>query len=57
MEKEQIRMEWLISDVLAMKLEAWNIQNKKLFDYCCYLEKKLLGIRAGDIEVIMEAKP
>jgi hypothetical protein len=40
-----------------MKVEAWNIQNKKLWDYCCYLEKRLLEIRAGKVELIMEWRP
>ena len=51
---EKLPIDWLIADVLAMKCEAWNIQNKKLFDYCNYLEKRLFQVKKGEIELDLE---
>ena len=54
MTEKKLPIDWLISDILAMKCEAWNIQNKKLFEYCCYLEKRLFQIKKGDFELDLE---
>lgn len=44
-------IDYLISDVLQMKVEAHNIMNDKLFFYADYLEKRLLQIKKGEIEL------
>ena len=44
-------IDYLISDILAMKLEAHNIMNDKLFNYADYIEKRLLQIKKGEIEL------
>ena len=54
MEKEKVPIDWLIADVLSMKKEAWEIQNKKLFEYADYLEKRLFQIKRGEIELETE---
>ena len=54
MSEEKLHINWLIADVLAMKVEAWNIQNGKLFNYCSYLEKRLLQIKRGEVELDLE---
>ena len=51
MSKEVFPIDWLISDILAMKLEAHNIMNDKLFNYADYIEKRLLQIKKGEIEL------
>ena len=48
-EHPTIPIDWLISDVLSMKVEAWKIQNKEIFDYCDYLEKCLFRIKKGEL--------
>ena len=52
--KEKLHINWLIADVLAMKVEAWNIQNGKLFNYCNYLERRLLQIKRREVELDLE---
>lgn len=54
MAEEKLPIDWLIADVLAMKVEAWNIQNKKLFEYCSYLEKRLFQVKKGQVELELE---
>ena len=48
---EPFPVDYLISDVLQMKVEAHNIMNDKLFYYADYLEKRLLQIKKGEIEL------
>ena len=52
--EEKLPIDWLIADVLSMKVEAWNIQNKKLFEYCNYLEKRLFQVKKSEIELDLE---
>ena len=52
--EEKLPIDWLIADVLSMKVEAWNIKNKKLFEYCNYLEKRLFQVKKGEIELDLE---
>lgn len=54
MSEEKLPIDWLIADVLSMKVEAWNIQNGKLFNYCSYLEKRLLQVKRGEVELDLE---
>ena len=51
MSEEKLPIDWLIADVLSMKVEAWNIQNGKLFNYCSYLEKRLLQVKRGELNL------
>ena len=51
MSEEKLPNDWLIADVLSMKVEAWNIQNGKLFNYCSYLEKRLLQVKRGELNL------
>ena len=53
-EKEKLPIDWLIADVLSMKVEAWNIQNKKLFEYCNYFERRLFQLKNGEVELDLE---
>ena len=48
---EPFPIDYLISDVLQMKVEAHNIMNDKLFYYADYLEKRLLQLKKGEIEL------
>ena len=50
--KDKFSIDYLISDVLAMKLEAHNIRSDKLFGYADYLEKRLMQFKKGEIEFI-----
>ena len=56
MTKEKVPIDWLIQDVLVMKVEAHNIQNKKLFEYCDYLERRLMQFKKGEVEFVKELK-
>ena len=51
MKNEIFPIDYLISDVLQMKVEAHNIMNDKLFYYADYLEKRLIQIKKGEIEL------
>ena len=52
--KEEYPIDYIIADVLQMKVEAHNIQNDKLFYFADYLEKRLLQFKKGEIEFIRE---
>ena len=54
MTEEKLPIDWLIADVLSMKVEAWQIQNKKLFEYCNYLEKRLFQVKKGEVTLDLE---
>ena len=44
-------IDYLISDILQMKVISHNIMNEQLFQYADYLEKRLLQIKKGEIEL------
>lgn len=54
MAEEKLPIDWLIADILSMKVEAWQIQNKKLFEYCNYLEKRLFQVKRGEVTLCLE---
>lgn len=54
MTEEKLPIDWLIADILSMKVEAWQIQNKKLFEYCNYLEKRLFQVKRGEVTLCLE---
>ena len=52
--KEQFPIDYLISDVLQIKVEAHNIQNEKLYQYADYMEKRLMQFKKGEIEFVKD---
>lgn len=53
-QRESFPIDYLISDVLAMKLEAHNIRNDKLFAYADYLEKRFMQFKKGELDFTRE---
>ena len=51
---EKFPIDYLIQDVLQMKVEAHNIQNDKLFYFADYLERRLFEFKKGEIEFTRE---
>lgn len=51
---ENFPIDYLIQDVLQMKVEAHNIQNDKLFYFADYLERRLFEFKKGEIEFTRE---
>ena len=51
---EKFPIDYLIQDVLQMKVEAHNIQNDKLFYFADYLERRLFEFKKGEIEFSRE---
>ena len=51
-QKEKFPIEYLISDVLQMKVIAFDMRNDKLFGYVDYLERRLMQYKKGEIEFI-----
>ena len=48
---EKFPIDYLIHDILVMKAEAWNVGSSKLFYYADYLEKRMLQVKKGEIEL------
>jgi len=48
---EEFPIDYLILDVLHMKVEAWDSGNQKLFNYCTYLEERFLQVKKGEIKL------